>query len=246
MSKQGMAIIAVYLTFIVSAAFVLTRHNTAGQTPGEPGLRLKAMEIVNTQGQIISTDAVALPVKVFDCTSKTMEMAEDELELLPDDTTFGRRIYTLQDDTQIQTTVVLMGKDRTSIHKPEYCLPGQGFTIDKREVVNIPIQKPYPYDLPVMRLTISNTVNRNNREVQVGGVYIYWFVADGKLATHHLDRMWMMTKGLLSEGVLQRWAYVTYFAICQPGDEEATFDRMAKFIAESVPKFQITTGPPKS
>ena len=32
----------------------------------------------------------------------------------------------------------------------------------------------------------------------------------------------------------------------QPGDEEATFDRMAKFIAESVPKFQITTGPPKS
>ncbi len=78
------------------------------------------------------------------------------------------------------------------------------------------------------------------------GVYIYWFVADGKLATHHLDRMWMMTKGRLSEGVLQRWAYVTYFAICNPGDEDATFDKMAKFIAESVPQFQTTTGPPKS
>ncbi|MBC8245307.1 MAG: exosortase-associated EpsI family protein [Verrucomicrobia bacterium] len=245
MSKQGMAIIAIYLTLIVSAAFVLTRHNTAGQTLEKPGLKLEAMEMVNTQGQIISTDAVALPVIVFDCTSKTREMTEDELELLPDDTTFGRRIYTLQDDTQIQTTVVLMGKDRTSIHKPEYCLPGQGFTIDKREVVNIPIQKPYPYDLPVMRLTISNTVNRNNRELQVGGVYIYWFVADGKLATHHLDRMWMMTQGLLRDGVLQRWAYVTYFAICSPGDEEATFDKMAKFIAESVPKFQLTTGKPK-
>ena len=56
----------------------------------------------------------------------------------------------------------------------------------------------------------------------------------------------MMTKGLLSEGVLQRWAYVTYFAICNPGDEDATFDKMARFIAESVPKFQTTTGPRKN
>ena len=98
-----------------------------------------------------------------------------------------------------------------------------------------------------MKLTTSKTVHdRNRREIPLRGVYIYWFVADGKLATHHLDRMWMMTKGLLSEGELQRWAYVSYFAICKPGDEVATFDRMAKFIAESVPKFQTTTGPPKS
>jgi hypothetical protein len=58
--------------------------------------------------------------------------------------------------------------------------------------------------------------------------------------------MWMMTKGLLSEGVLQRWAYVTYFAICKPGDEDTTFDKMTKFIAESVPKFQTATGPRKN
>ena len=148
--------------------------------------------------------------------------------------------------TALESSVVLMGQDRTSIHKPEYCLPGQGFTIDLREVVTIPIQQPHIYDLQVMKLTTSKTaLDRNGREVPVRGVYIYWFVADGKLATHHLDRMWMMTKGLLSEGVLQRWAYVTYFAICNPGDEDATFDKMARFIAESVPKFQTTTGPRK-
>ena len=79
-----------------------------------------------------------------------------------------------------------MGQDRTSIHKPEYCLPGQGFTIDLREVVTLPVAQPHPYDLPVMKLTTSKTaLDRNGREVPLSGGYIYWFVADGKLATHH-------------------------------------------------------------
>jgi hypothetical protein len=187
-----------------------------------------------------------LPAQVFDCTSSLSPVTKLELEWLPPDTTYGRRRYTFPDETWIESSVVLMGQDRTSIHKPEYCLPGQGFSIDLREVVTIPILQPHAYDLPVMKLTTSKTAHdRNGREVPLRGVYIYWFVADGKLATRHLDRMWMMTKGLLSEGELQRWAYVTYFAICQPGDEEATFDKMAGFIAESVPQFQTTTGKPK-
>ena len=56
----------------------------------------------------------------------------------------------------------------------------------------------------------------------------------------------MMTRGLLTEGELQRWSYITYFAICQPGMEDETFSKMSEFIADSVPKFQTTTGPPKS
>jgi hypothetical protein len=229
-----------------ASALFLARLNSAGQALGQPGLRLAAMELRNEDSQVVRTNGVALPAQVFDCTSSLSPVTKLELEWLPPDTTYGRRRYTFPDETWIESSVVLMGQDRTSIHKPEYCLPGQGFSIDLREVVTIPILQPHAYDLPVMKLTTSNTAHdRNGREVPLRGVYIYWFVADGKLATRHLDRMWMMTKGLLSEGELQRWAYVTYFAICQPGDEEATFDKMAGFIAESVPQFQTTTGKPK-
>jgi hypothetical protein len=231
---------------VVASALFLARLNSAGQALGQPGLRLAAMELRNEDSQVVRTNGVALPAQVFDCTSSLSPVTKLELEWLPPDTTYGRRRYTFSDKTWIESSVVLMGQDRTSIHKPEYCLPGQGFSIDLREVVTIPILQPHAYDLPVMKLTTSKTAHdRNGREVPLRGVYIYWFVADGKLATRHLDRMWMMTKGLLSEGELQRWAYVTYFAICQPGDEEATFDKMAGFIAESVPQFQTTTGKPK-
>ena len=247
MSRQGKLILGVFFMLVVASALFLARLNSAGQALGQPGLRLAAMELRNEDSQVVRTNGVALPAQVFDCTSSLSPVTKLELEWLPPDTTYGRRRYTFSDKTWIESSVVLMGQDRTSIHKPEYCLPGQGFTIDLREQVAIPIRQPHAYDLPVMKLTTSKTAHdRNGREVPLRGVYIYWFVADGKLATRHLDRMWMMTKGLLSEGELQRWAYVSYFAICKPGDEVATFDRMAKFIAESVPKFQTTTGPPKS
>ncbi|HJN81965.1 MAG TPA: exosortase-associated EpsI family protein, partial [Verrucomicrobiota bacterium] len=228
MSRQGKLIIGVFFMLVGASALFLARLNSAGQALGQPGLRLAAMELRNEDSQVVRTNGVALPAQVFDCTSSLSPVTKLELEWLPPDTTYGRRRYTFPDETWIESSVVLMGQDRTSIHKPEYCLPGQGFSIDLREVVTIPILQPHAYDLPVMKLTTSKTAHdRNGREVPLRGVYIYWFVADGKLATRHLDRMWMMTKGLLSEGELQRWAYVTYFAICQPGDEEATFDKMA-------------------
>ena len=246
MSRQGKLILGVFFMLVVASALFLARLNSAGQALGQPGLRLAAMELRNEDSQVVRTNGVALPAQVFDCTSSLSPVTKLELDWLPPDTTYGRRRYTFSDKTWIESSVVLMGQDRTSIHKPEYCLPGQGFSIDLREVVTIPILQPHAYDLPVMKLTTSKTAHdRNGREVPLRGVYIYWFVADGKLATRHLDRMGMMTKGLLSEGELQRWAYVTYFAICQPGDEEATFDKMAGFIAESVPQFQTTTGKPK-
>ena len=245
MNRKGKTILVVFLLLVAASSLFLGQLSSAGQMLGKPGLQLAQMELYNEVGEVVRTNGVALPIKVIDCTSKQTPVTQAELDWLPDDTTYGRRRYTFSDGTWIENSVVLMGQDRTSIHKPEYCLPGQGFTIDTREVVTVPITQPHSYDLPDMKLTTSKTaLDRNGREVPLRGVYIYWFVADGKLATHHLDRMWMMTQGLLSDGVLQRWAYVTYFAICSPGDEEATFEKMAKFIAESVPQFQTTVGKP--
>jgi hypothetical protein len=51
----------------------------------------------------------------------------------------------------------------------------------------------------------------------------------------------MMTRlalNVLRTGVLQRWAYVSYFSVCEPGREDAAFARMERLIAASVPEFQ--------
>ena len=51
--------------------------------------------------------------------------------------------------------------------------------------------------------------------------------------------MWWMARDLVRTGVLQRWAYVSYLAICDPGYEQETFERTKKLIADTVPGYQL-------
>jgi hypothetical protein len=135
-----------------------------------------------------------------------------------------------------------MGTDRTSIHQPQYCLTGQGWTIDRTDRLTIPIDRPVKYDLEVLRLTASYPERRPDGTVRIWrGVYVYWFVADGQLTADHTQRMWWMARDLLLRGVLQRWAYVSYFTICAPGQEGAAYAAIEKMIQASVPEFQRAT-----
>jgi len=76
------------------------------------------------------------------------------------------------------------------------------------------------------------------QKVKVNGVYVFWFVADQAQTPGHFQMMKRLALNLLRTGVMQRWAYVSYLALCEPGQEEATFARMEKLIAASVPEFQ--------
>ena len=67
--------------------------------------------------------------------------------------------------------------------------------------------------------------------------------ADDKVTASHGQRMWSMARTLIWKGVLERWAYVSVFSVCLPGEEAATFERMKPFIAALVPQFQRATGP---
>jgi hypothetical protein len=133
-----------------------------------------------------------------------------------------------------------MGADRTSIHKPDFCLPGQGWTINEKTVVNIPVTDgAQHYQLPVAKWTVGNVYQTPDGQKQpVSGLYVFWFVADGQQTTDNYRRMWWLGRDLLRSGVLQRWAYVSYFAACAPGQEDATFEQMKALIASSVPAFQ--------
>jgi len=73
---------------------------------------------------------------------------------------------------------------------------------------------------------------------------VFWFVADGQLTSSHWTRTRWMIRDLLTRNVLQRWAYVSYFALCAPGDEDATFLRLSRLVAASVPEFQLAAGEP--
>jgi hypothetical protein len=188
---------------------------------------------------------IYLPETVLDYSSRRFPPDEQLLNGLPKDTSIAQGQYTAPDGSWILLNTVLMGTDRTSIHKPQFCLTGIGWNIDDAESSKTTIQMdhPYAYDLPVMRLTATKELNINGQQVKARGVYVYWFVADDQVTETHGSRMWRMALNFLSTGQIQRWAYISCFSVCNPGDEEATYARMKRFITASVPQFQLAAGP---
>ncbi|MGC8744205.1 MAG: exosortase-associated EpsI family protein [Verrucomicrobiia bacterium] len=189
---------------------------------------------------IAGTNRVYLPEKVDGFVSQLIPVERAEYETLPKDTVYGRRLYRSQDGFEIVNMVVLMGADRTSIHKPQYCLEGTGWRIDSTEKVFIPMEKPFPYQLPVTKLNLSGYLVGNDGQKQLRkGVFLYWFVAENELTADHKSRMWSVALHRVKKGEIQRWAYVIYFSTCLPGEEEAVFERMKAFIKESLPEYQV-------
>jgi hypothetical protein len=236
MKSKALILGGVALALIAATALVLAR-SASGRALGQPGLKLT--ESVGTNGVL-----VALPVQVTGFESRPVDVSEAERNMLPKDTTFGKRIYRASDGFEVGVNAVMMGTDRTSIHKPEFCLPGQGFTIDKEEMETVRIPGPVAYDLKVRKFTCSRDLRmQDGRTTKVRALYVFWFVSDGELATNPWEMMWLSARDLVSTGQLRRWAYVSCFSMFPVGMEAPAWKRMQEFIALSVPQFQTTTGP---
>jgi hypothetical protein len=226
--------------FLIWSTAGLILQARVHQKLGVPGLKTQVIP-----GSIrLQAD---LPERSLDYTSEEVPLEDDVLKYLPADTSFGQRNYRAPDGFQVAVRVVLMGTDRTSLHKPQMCLPAQGWHIDDSRSVEttIPVQQPVIYDLPVVKLIANRELPLGGETTKVSGIYVYWFVCDDGVSASitGFERMWSMAKKLLRTGVLQRWAYVSCWSTCLPGQEEATFERMKKFIASTVPQFQLVPKP---
>lgn len=241
MTRQRLTLGTVALGLMLLTAGMIYRLGSQ-QELGLPG-------VLVAKADTDSGFEVVLPEQVLDYTSEKQKPLPEELGMLPKDTTYGRRIYQAPDGFQILVSVVLMGTDRTSIHRPEFCLTGQGWKID---------QPATGVEAVELVGTGANTLNYNrmllNKDlpaeggvtVPARGLYLYWFIADGKETPGQLQRMWWMARDLLRTGKLQRWAYVAYFTYCPPEQEQASLERLRKFIAASAPGFQISAGAGKN
>jgi hypothetical protein len=242
--KKTMAAVAVLVLIGVSAGLLATFK--ARQKVGKPGVKLVDKPMLDEHGKPFASVSVGLPEKILNYSSTNLFMFEEELRYLPKDTTYGRRRYLHGGDMFADMTVVLMGTDRTSIHKPQFCLTSQGWKIERSEMLTVPMARPHPYELPVMKLTTAaRPLKLADGSVRpFRAMYVYWFVSEKRLTSDHKARMWGMVEDLVMTGVLPRWAYVSCLTFCPPGREEATYQWLKELIAAGVPEFQMTTMPP--
>ncbi len=246
MTRQA-AILALLILGLIGACASYLKNQQSRQRLGEPGVRVVSepifsKDILGTNPAVlVSNRSVYLPRRVLDYQGEDGYVAPITVTVVPKDTTFGHRIYRNGSRT-IDCQVLLMGADRSTIHRPQFCLQGTGWQTISSEPKEIQVERPHSYQLPVRVLKLRHPVEQEGKVVGVeGGVFVYWFVADGEITNGHYERQWLMTRELLMTGVLQRWAYVICFAQCPPGQEDAAFEDIKRFIAAAVPEFQVTS-----
>jgi hypothetical protein len=210
---------------------------------GAPGVKLGPGRLFDEKKNLVAQQCVQLPEVVLGLKGTDLPVTQVELRDLPKDTTFGRKRYLGKNNFNVITSVVLMGNDRTSIHDPHYCLEAQAWHIEKTEFIRLPLDRPHSYELPALRLMASaTTLDEFKQPIELRGIYVYWFVTADKITSDQGERMWSIAKTMVEKRELERWAYISYFATCLPGQEKATFEELERFIRASAPEFQTVAG----
>lgn len=213
---------ATVVAAVGGAVFFLCRDNPETRVASEAGVDMD------------------LPSKVGGFSGTPQEVSESERVILPGDTEFAKMLYTNSSGDQVNCQIVLSGGEKRSIHRPEICLPAQGWV--KKSGAAIPVRLDDGRTIDVMKLTISRPV-----EVQPGvrreltSYFLYWFIGKGTTTAHHWQRILSSDWDRVVHGISHRWAYVIVSAPILEGftsggkNADETLSMLTEFIGELAP-----------
>lgn len=218
---------------ILAAGVVLTALTADVTKVSEPGILL-----VNNEPY--------LPERLGNWVGGPQEgLSEVERNVLPADTLGARRLYQDGAGNQLYCSIVLAGRDVTSIHRPEVCLPGQGWRIQSQYVQTIPVPAAPGGKLGIMRMNSVREVQTapGGPTVPVYSVFAYWFVGKDIVTPHHWERILRNTWDRVFHNTNHRWAYILIHVPVKPesavqlpnnGTDEA-MQTVANFVRELFP-----------
>ena len=174
----------------------------------------------------------------------------------PGGTEFSRKTYKkargsgLDGGDNIQASVVLAGQDmNTSIHRPEWCLPAQGWTIE--DSTTVPIVIPDRGKLVATRLKAMRFVrdketgkpiaDADGNKVVLRNLDYYWFVGYSDITESHTTRNMIDWADRLMHGYNQRWGFVSVASTITEDfqvdglNEKETDEMLQGFIQKLVP-----------
>jgi EpsI family protein len=183
---------------------------------------------------------LSLPEFVGQWYGTDQAITQGERDSLGPDTEFARKLYTNGIGDQLFVSVVMSGPDmNTSIHRPERCLPAQGWTVTDSKTVRVPTPAG---DFQATRLHNLRTVRVDDqRTANIYNLNYYWFIGSTETTPSHMQRTLIDIRDRVLRGTNQRWAYVTVASTVTQGlkpfgrSEQETDNIIREFIATLLP-----------
>ena len=214
MITRRLATVAIVLLVGFSTIFILPKSSKSSPA----GI---AMQLPNYIGDWIGSDA---------------EITQREREVLAKDTQFARKTYTNLAGDSIYVSIVMSGDDMTnSIHRPERCLPAQGWNLQASETRAVTLEG--GKQLELTRLRNGRSIERRDKtRGTLQNLTYYTFIGSDEMTPSHLTRTGIDLRDRILHGYNQRWAYVTVAAVVTKGwiAPERTEEEMTGIIEDFV------------
>lgn len=137
-----------YVVFLVAIVLMVAVGEAMTRIFGPaPGLVLPSVTLALVVGAMVvqaltpETTVTAAPSVAFPeiagYAAEELGVGEAELTVLPPDTAIEKRLYTGPGGDWFQVNVVIGGTSKSSIHRPELCLPSQGFQMTAPRTVGV-------------------------------------------------------------------------------------------------------------
>ena len=168
------------------------------------------------------------------CGGSISPVSLGEHHLLPADTLEIKRNYYGDNGDVFRISVVVNGESRMSIHRPEQCLPGQGFSLDKTWFTDVTL--PDGTDLRV-KLVNAHQMREHGAAGTLGEAY--WFISAKHQTASHYSRLFLSATERAFENRVVRWSMISI-------SSDAAFDspesiaRLKNFIRAWYPQLRQT------
>lgn len=209
-----------------------------------------ALTMIGTHPNVVPEAGVslALPASVLGMPGKDFPPSEAEMSILPKDTEFAKKTYTDPWGNSVNCQIVLSGGDRRSIHRPEACLPGQGWNMLANQPFEVGLEGGKKLMVKKLRLSREVETSPGIRRTLLM-LYLYWYVGSDYTTHDQIERVVRSNVDLLLYNLVHRWAYVIVSAPILEGfipggmNEEQTQERILEFMREAIPQFQKSEMP---
>lgn len=140
------------------------------------------------------------------CDGSLDKVSLGERNILPPDTIISRRQYRDGRGDWIIVTIVMAGSEQRSIHRPQQCLPAQGFAIEQTSRLTVPLAGRSPLSLTLIH---AQRGSAGSAVTSPRMIMAYWFAGGGHETPDHFHRMAYIAWDNLIHGIRPRWAYIS-------------------------------------
>jgi len=189
-----------------------------------------------------------LPLSLGDYQGREFDMTAKEKNLLDEGVRLTRNVYATSAGRQIMATVILSGFEKRSLHRPEVCLPNQGWTVSDR--MQIPLHLEDGRDINIMMMRIFRDVEpQPGVRIRSRAINFYWYIgSDGATCADHYQHVFLSYFDAVFRNIQHRWAMASIYVPLpeqRVGQEDPFLELGAvedarAFIAKLAPAIMLT------